>query len=179
MRTRLLLVVVALAAVAGACRGEPDDGPRAGPTTPTPEADGVDRPPHVIAVLQADGRFGTLLGMLRGAAPPAFLQAMQGPEWDMTLFAPTDEAFAALPPERLERIEGDTAEITLLLEGHIVPGIVTAEQLVALDEVRTLAGPIPIGEEEGLLTFGEATVVEPDITASNGVIHAVDAVTLP
>lgn len=179
MSRRSLVVVLVLVALVGACRDDPGDEPRAGPTTPTPDAEGVDRPPHVIAVLEADGRFGILLRMLRRDAPGSFLQAMQGPDWDMTLFAPTDEAFEALGPERIEEIRGDAAGVTQLLEGHIVGRIVTGEQLVALEEVETLAGPVAIGRDGAKLTFGGVTLTEPDIPASNGVIHAVDAVTLP
>lgn len=177
MSRRLLVVLVTLAAVVGACDDEPGR-PRTGPTTPTPPVvDGVDRPPHVIAVLEADGRFRILLRMIRQDAP-SFLQSMQGPDWDMTLFAPTDEAFESLPPERFEDLRGDAAALTLLLERHIVGRIVPGEELVELQAVETLAGPVEIGREGDKLTFGGATIEEPDIPASNGIIHAVEELAL-
>lgn len=98
-----------------------------------------------------------------------------------TVFAPTDEAFAALPPEVLDQLLQPENKETLrqVLTYHVVPGSITSPS-VTPGEVETVAGePITIEDNAGNITVGGAAVVQPDIIASNGVIHAIDQVLLP
>jgi len=98
-----------------------------------------------------------------------------------TVFAPTDEAFAALPPEVLDQLLQPENQDTLrqVLTYHVVPGSVTSPSITP-GEVTTVAGePVAIEDNAGTITVDGAAVVEPDIIASNGVVHAIDQVLLP
>ena len=117
----------------------------------------------VAAVTAAD-----LAGTLGGAGP-------------FTVFAPTDEAFAALPAGTLDKLLADKEELKKVLLYHVVPGEVTADQVVKLTSATSVEGaPIAISVEDGKVYLnGSAQVVTPDVMASNGVIHVIDKVILP
>lgn len=126
--------------------------------------------------------FNTLVTAVDSAGLAGTLQG-EGP---FTVFAPTDEAFAALPDGEVERLlapenQGELADI---LTYHVVAGTAArAEDVVQLDEVETVQGSavgIAVdGETVTLRGRNDATVVQTDIEASNGVIHVIDAVLLP
>ncbi len=98
-----------------------------------------------------------------------------------TVFAPTDEALAAIPPATFKALvqPENRALLTQVLENHIVKGKVSSSDLAA-KQVRSMGGnPIVAQGGTGSLMVGNARVVGPDIQASNGVIHAIDQVILP
>lgn len=113
-----------------------------------------------------------LVGTLKGKGP-------------FTVFAPTDEAFAKLPKGTVENLlkpeNKDKLKEILLL--HVVPGSVTAADVVKLKEAKTAGGKtVKIATEGGVKVGtdkGMAGVVKTDIKADNGVIHVIDAVILP
>ena len=114
-------------------------------------------------VLVADDRFSTLRDLLSDAGLTDML--MTG---DYTLFAPTDEAFAALPEGELAAIAGDPEALLSLLRFHVVQGRLTSEQVQA-GNLQTVAGsPLTISAE-----------LSPAIESSTGLIYPVDAVLLP
>jgi len=137
--------------------------------------------------------FATLLTAVQ-AADPAVLEALSDPEVELTVFAPTDAAFAALAEELGEEAFGeilaDTEALTGILLFHVVEGAIFAEDLLgALDEnfgsisVETLNGQYLDafgGSEDSVqIEFGNLNLEMVDIEASNGVIHVVDTVLLP
>jgi uncharacterized surface protein with fasciclin (FAS1) repeats len=96
-----------------------------------------------------------------------------------TVFAPVNEAFDAIPPETLIDISQDTEQLTTVLTLHVVPGVYTSEDLVELDgqSLETAQGGKLLVEVNGdEILVGGAPVAIPDITASNGVVHAVTSV---
>ena len=96
-----------------------------------------------------------------------------------TVFAPVNEAFAALPFATYISVTEDNATLTKVLTLHVVPGTYSAQELQDLDgtTLDTVEGGKLLVEMKGDdLYVGGAKVVVPDIAASNGVIHAVDAV---
>lgn len=98
-----------------------------------------------------------------------------------TVFAPSDAAFAALPPATLQQLLQDENRETLrqILLYHVVPGQLTADQLVEGELSTTVPGEslsIQTGEQ---VTVNGATVIEPNIAARNGVVHIIDQVILP
>lgn len=131
----------------------------------------------IVDVATANGSFGTLIAALTAAELDQVLQG-EGP---FTVFAPTDEAFAALP-------EGTVDELLLpenrdllvqILSYHVVPGEFTSSELTS-GEVQTVANePVTVEVSADGVTVNEVNVVQPDVTASNGVIHVVDQVILP
>jgi uncharacterized surface protein with fasciclin (FAS1) repeats len=126
----------------------------------------------------ATDQFKTLAKAIE-AADLAETLSSEGP---FTVFAPTDEAFAALPEGVLEQLlMPENKEILVqLLSYHVVPGAVTSSQIQA-GEVETLAGESLAVQlaTDGTVAVNNAKVTQADIQASNGVIHAVDQVILP
>ncbi|MFW5686527.1 MAG: fasciclin domain-containing protein [Spirochaetota bacterium] len=97
------------------------------------------------------------------------------------VFAPTDEAFAKLPEGTLESLlkPENRDQLRAILTYHVVPGEVMASQ-VKPGKVKTVNGEqITVAKKEGQLMVDEATIVQTDIAASNGVVHVIDSVILP
>ncbi|MBD1844093.1 fasciclin domain-containing protein [Cyanobacteria bacterium FACHB-63] len=100
---------------------------------------------------------------------------------DVTVFAPTDEALAAIPPATFKALvqPENRALLTQVLQNHIVKGKVSSSDLAA-KQVQSLGGnPIAAQGSNGMLMIGNAQVVGADIAASNGTIHAINQVILP
>jgi len=134
---------------------------------------------NLVEVAAAAGSFETLLA----AAGAADLVATLESDGPFTLFAPTDDAFAALPVGTVEALlEPENREkLRSILLYHVVPGRVTAGEVVKLESAKTALGPAVDIEvdEDGQVRVAGARVVTADIHASNGVIHVIDAVILP
>lgn len=133
---------------------------------------------NLVEQATSSEQFQTLTKAIEAAGIEEIL-AQEGP---YTVFAPTDEAFAELPPETLEQLllPENREVLGQLLSYHVVPGAITSSEIQSGD-VETLAGaPVFIEvSEEGMVTVNNATVTQADIPASNGVIHAVDRIVLP
>lgn len=129
--------------------------------------------------------FTTLLTAV-GAADPAVLELLSDPEAELTVFAPTDAAFAALGEETLSAVVADTELLTAILSYHVFPGVVYSFQIPdLLDDMGTVEIEMADGSaatisvtEDGVF-INEAQVVVVDVQAANGVIHVIDAVILP
>lgn len=126
-----------------------------------------------------DRRFVTLVTALEAAR----LAEILGSEGDFTLFAPTDDAFAAALTAldlTLPELLADTATLTDILTYHGVVGRLAAADVAPGSRLISLQGEALAPARDGdLLTINGAAVLEADIAASNGVIHAIDAVLLP
>jgi iron complex transport system substrate-binding protein len=136
--------------------------------------------PTLITLLRADGRFNTLLTAVEAAGQTALLSG----ETPYTLFAPTDDAFAALPPGMLDGLMSSTISLQAVLSFHVLEGAVLAEDVIALDgqSVQTLYpdGRLAVAITEAGVTLNETVnVIETDHVAGNGVIHVIDAVLVP
>lgn len=189
----LTLVVASLAACQSAA--SPSPAPTAAPTeaatmAPTPEPTMAPTPEptpmpteaampaeDIVAVATGAGTFTTLLAAAQAAGIVADLQGA-GP---LTLFAPTDEAFAKIPKADLDALLADPAKLKAVLYYHVVSGAVKAADVAGLTEATTLAGgKIAISVADGVVRLNDAaTVTATDIMASNGVIHVIDTVLLP
>lgn len=123
------------------------------------------------------GNFTTLLAAAEAAG---LVDTLKG-EGPFTVFAPTDEAFAALPEGTVESLleEENRDQLISILTYHVVPGAVMSTDLSDDMMATTVEGSdITIDLDEGVMV-NEATVIAADITASNGVIHVIDSVILP
>jgi len=130
----------------------------------------------IVAVASQAGSFETLVKALDAAG---LVETLQG-EGPFTVFAPTDEAFAALPAGVLDKLllpENDD-DLLKILKYHVISGEVLAADVVA-GEVRTVEGQNVVLSTEGGVQVNGANVVTADVMASNGVIHVIDAVILP
>ena len=139
------------------------------------EAIAADAPKDIVDTAVAAGSFNTLAKLLTDAG---LVETLKG-EGPFTVFAPTDEAFAAVPADTLAALGADKALLTKVLTYHVVPGKVMAADIAAGD-VATVAGPtVKLSVVDGKVMVNDATVVTADVVASNGVIHVIDKVLLP
>ena len=131
----------------------------------------------IVDIAVADGRFTTLVAAVQAADLVDTLKS-EGP---FTVFAPTDDAFAALPEGTVESLLNDIPALTDVLLYHVVAGAVKAETVVGLESVTTVQGSdIKITvTDDGVFLNDTVKVIITDIEASNGVIHVIDAVLLP
>ena len=144
-----------------------------------PASDAQPRNPNkdIIQTAQAAGSFNTLLKAIRLADLQGKLKT-GGP---YTVFAPTDEAFAKLPPETLAAVLADENLLRSILLYHVVDGAAYAKDVVGLTSVTTLNGAsISIAVVgSSVVLNGTSNVIATDIAAKNGVIHVIDTVLLP
>ncbi|MGF1570151.1 MAG: fasciclin domain-containing protein [Nodosilinea sp.] len=108
-------------------------------------------------------------------------EALSSDTISVTVFAPTDEAFEALPEGTVDALmqPENRQQLTQLLTYHVVEGAVLSSDL-ASGEVDTVAGaPVTVMVDGEAVTINQANLVGPDIEASNGVIHVIDAVLQP
>ena len=132
----------------------------------------------IVDTAVAAGSFKTLAAALQAAGLVETLKG-KGP---FTVFAPTDEAFAKLPKGTVEDLlkPENKAKLTAILTYHVVPGAVTASQVMKLKDAKTVNGQsVKINAAGGAVMIDGARVVKADIRASNGVIHVIDSVILP
>jgi len=122
------------------------------------------------------GSFNTLVKAVQTAGLVDTLKG-KGP---FTVFAPTDEAFAKLPKDKLDALLADKAALAKVLTYHVVPGkIMSADIAGNAMKVATVEGSkINVDAMSGV-KINDANVVKADIAASNGVIHVIDTVILP
>ncbi|MFQ3567799.1 MAG: fasciclin domain-containing protein [Aggregatilineales bacterium] len=132
------------------------------------------------------GEFTTLLAAVM-AADPAVLEALSDPDASLTVFAPTDAAFAALGEDTINAVVSDQELVTNILLYHVIAGRISSVQLVEMLtdamgelEVETLQGSTVVftTTDEGIF-INDAQIIMTDIDAGNGVIHVIDAVILP
>lgn len=133
---------------------------------------------NTIVDVAVTGGFDTLVAAVQAAGLVETLQS-EGP---FTVFAPTDEAFAALPEGTLESLlkPENKDQLIAILTYHVVPGEVTSDQVVSLESAETLQGAsLEISTSEDGVMINNAKVVKADVDASNGVVHVIDTVLLP
>jgi transforming growth factor-beta-induced protein len=132
----------------------------------------------IVEVAVAAGNFKTLAAALEAAG---LVETLKG-EGPFTVFAPTDEAFAKLDKALLDDLLKPENKDTLvaILTYHVVPGKVTAADVVKLNKAKTVQGEeITIKVDGNTVMVNDAKVTQTDIAASNGVIHVIDTVILP
>ncbi len=132
----------------------------------------------IVDIAVSAGSFNTLVAAVQAAGLVDTLKG-KGP---LTVFAPTDEAFAKLPAGTVEELlkPENRSKLQAILTYHVVPGQVTASDVVKLQNAPTANGrALKIATADGKVMVDNATVVQADIMASNGVIHVIDTVVLP
>ena len=132
----------------------------------------------IVDTAVAAGSFNTLAKALQAADLVDTLKG-KGP---FTVFAPTDEAFAKLPPGTVESLlkPENKAKLRRILTYHVVQGSVSAAQASKLTTAKAVSGDaIAIKAADGKVMVNNATVIKADIAASNGVIHVIDTVIMP
>ena len=133
---------------------------------------------NIVEVAVEAGSFKTLVAAVKAAG---LVETLQGPG-PFTVFAPTDAAFAKLPPGTVEALLADKQKLASILTFHVVGGKVMAADIVKSNGAtpNTVNGlPLDIVVRGGKVYVNGVNVVTADVQASNGVIHIIDAVLLP
>ncbi|WP_375506309.1 fasciclin domain-containing protein [uncultured Nostoc sp.] len=160
-------------------RPTPGTQPTETPTTTPPGPGATDtQGKDLLGLAESNASFKTLTRALKAAG---LTGALQGKD-NLTIFAPTDAAFAKLPQDALQELLNPANKEVLLkiLTYHVVPGKVLSTDLKS-GEVKSLEGGainVKVDPATGV-TVNDAKVTQADITGTNGVIHAIDQVILP
>lgn len=155
----LLALLIAIAVTTSGC------------TTSEPEVEEMD----IVDTAVNAGSFNTLVQAVQAAGLEDTLRS-EGP---FTVFAPTDEAFAALPEGTLAALLADDEALAAVLTYHVVAGEVMAADVAGLESAETVQGESVTFDTTDGVMVNDANVVQADIEASNGVIHVIDKVLLP
>jgi uncharacterized surface protein with fasciclin (FAS1) repeats len=185
---RVLAALLALSLIAAACG---DDDPvesstaDAADTADVAEEDvaeeATDEPGTIVDVAVANGSFTTLVAAVQAAG---LVETLSG-EGPFTVFAPTDDAFAALLDDlglTAEELLADTELLTAVLTYHVIAGEVPASTVVTMDgqSAATVNGAeVTISVDGDAVKVNDANVIIVDVDASNGIIHVIDSVLLP
>jgi uncharacterized surface protein with fasciclin (FAS1) repeats len=185
-KSRRWMTTIAAAGVlalgAAGCGGDDEDSAASATTpaetstpTPTPSAAAAQ---DIVALASATPELSTLVSAVQAAD---LVETLQG-EGPFTVFAPTNDAFAAVGQDTLDTLlapEGKE-QLTDILTYHVVPGKLNAADLEDGQELTTAQGgklKVTIDGEE--VRIGDATVTMADVEASNGVVHVIDGVLMP
>jgi uncharacterized surface protein with fasciclin (FAS1) repeats len=130
----------------------------------------------IVAVASSTEGFSTLVAALTAAS---LVETLQG-EGPFTVFAPNDEAFAALPAGLLEKLllPENVAVLTSILTYHVVAGKVMSTDVTTGDAPTVEGSTLALDTMSGVMV-NDATVIAADVEASNGVIHVIDKVLVP
>jgi uncharacterized surface protein with fasciclin (FAS1) repeats len=155
---RRILMAIPVAALLAACASQPQ-------TPPVSVADTIARDPQL----------STLSGLVQKAGPSETLKAA-GP---YTVFAPTNEAFQAVPAKTLDDLGRDPAQLKAVLSYHVLPAKVTSAEVRNGNAKTAQGGNVALAKAGEFVTVEDAMVQTADIAASNGVVHKVDRVLMP
>ena len=168
-----IVVAFALLTFAAAC-GDSSSTASSGSAT----SGGSQSTSDIVDTAVSAGSFTTLVAAVQAAG---LVDTLKGPG-PFTVFAPTDEAFAALPAGTVENLlrPENIEQLRAVLTYHVVSGDVRAAQVVTITSATTVQGAnVRIDATGGSVRINDATVVQADIACSNGVIHVIDRVILP
>ncbi|PTO82698.1 fasciclin domain-containing protein [Vibrio splendidus] len=132
----------------------------------------------IVDVAAENGSFNTLVAAVKAAD---LVDTLKG-EGPFTVLAPTDEAFAALPEGTVDMLlkPENKDKLVAVLTYHVIPGKIMAAEVMKLNSAVTVQGSaVMIAIDDGNVMINNAKVIMPDVEASNGVIHVIDAVLLP
>jgi len=135
---------------------------------------------NIVEVAVANGNFTTLVAAVEAAG---LVDTLADPDAELTVFAPTDDAFAALGEDTIITLLSDIDTLTDILLYHVITGAavdsITATSLFGEDVTMANGDTVAIDVRDGALFVNDSQVVIADVPATNGVIHAIDAVLMP
>ncbi|MBK9739234.1 MAG: fasciclin domain-containing protein [Actinobacteria bacterium] len=179
----IAVAAVAVSLVLAACGGSSDADSAASSPAAAPSSTAASAAPaesmaaaDIVGVASTTEGFSTLVAAVTAAG---LVETLQGPG-PFTVFAPTDDAFAALPAGVLDALLKPENKDVLakILTYHVVPGTVMAADITDGDVATVEGQTVALSTADGVTVNG-AKVVQADVAASNGVIHVIDAVILP
>jgi uncharacterized surface protein with fasciclin (FAS1) repeats len=173
-------IAPALALGAAACGSDDEGNGSSGGGTATSQEQAPStqqRAQDIVALAQATPKLSTLVT----AVSTADATTLQG-KGPFTVFAPTNASFEKLGSDQLQSLlePANRDQLTNILTYHVVPGELKAADLSDGQTLETVAGEtLSVKVDGDKVTVGDATVVQPDVEASNGVVHVIDGVLTP
>ena len=138
----------------------------------------ADHKMDIVDTAVSAGIFETLVAAVSAAG---LVDTLKG-EGPLTLFAPNDAAFAKLPSGTVESLlkPENIDQLVAILTYHVIPGRILSGELPAIANVATVQGStIEVKKDDEVVTVNQATVIQADVEATNGVIHIIDQVIIP
>lgn len=130
--------------------------------------------PNIVEIAVSTDGFSTLVAAVQAAG---LVEALSG-EGPLTVFAPTDDAFAKLPPGTVQTLVDNPPQLARILKYHVVAGHWAKSDIAKEESLSSLeSSPIPVRVNDAF-EVKNATVVAADIEATNGIIHVIDNVIL-
>ena len=131
----------------------------------------------IVETALATRKFSTLAASLTAAD---LIDTLKG-AGPFTVFAPTDDAFAKLPPQTVSELlqPENKARLKAIMAYHVVPRRVTTSRVIEMRSVRTVHGQALRIDTENGVRINDANVIKADVEAANGIIHVIDSVLLP
>lgn len=171
----LVLQIIILIILLTKTRSQPQEGYKMNSKS-CPLEEKMNSKKDIVDVATNAKIFNTLLA----AATAAGLVDTLKSEGPFTVFAPTDEAFQKLPPGMIDSLLADPMTLRDILLYHVVPGRVSAAQVVNIPSATTVEGEnIMITLRNGKVFINDSKVTTTDVHASNGIIHIIDSVLIP
>jgi uncharacterized surface protein with fasciclin (FAS1) repeats len=132
---------------------------------------------NIVQTAIAAGQFKTLVKLTKRAG---LVGALSNPKTQLTVFAPTDAAFAKVPKATLNMLLQNRAKLRSVLLYHVLKGRIPAARVTMLTTATTLAGkPVMFSMKDGVVYVNDAKVVKTDIGTRNGIIHVINRVLIP
>tara|TARA_B100000029_G_scaffold94898_1_gene85103 strand:+ start:3249 stop:3716 length:468 start_codon:yes stop_codon:yes gene_type:complete len=138
----------------------------------------ADHKMDIVDTAVSAGIFETLVAAVSAAG---LVDTLKG-EGPLTVFAPNDDAFAKLPSGTVESLlkPENIDQLVAILTYHVIPGRILSGELPAIANVATVQGStIEVKKDDEVVTVNQATVIQADVEATNGVIHIIDQVIIP
>lgn len=162
---RLVLLVASIAAIAAPVAA-----------VSSAQADGTMASKNIVALAASDPQLSTLVSLVKKAG---LVKALSGTK-KLTVFAPTNAAFAAVPKATLAKLGKDKALLVKVLEYHVVSGSYDAASVEKLTSVKTLEGAtVKISVRGGHVYVNNAEVIKANVMATNGIVHVINKVLMP
>jgi uncharacterized surface protein with fasciclin (FAS1) repeats len=131
---------------------------------------------NIVQVAAANKQFSTLVTLIKQAG---LVKALSG-HTKLTVFAPTNAAFAKVPKPTLAKLANNKRLLVKVLEYHVLPGVVPASKVLTLHSAKTLEGArVHFSVRAGHAYVNHAQIIKTNIHASNGLIHAINGVLIP
>jgi uncharacterized surface protein with fasciclin (FAS1) repeats len=132
--------------------------------------------PNIVALAASSPQLSTLVKLVKSAG---LVKALSGSA-KLTVFAPTNAAFAKVPKATLNKLAHNKKLLAKVLEYHVVAGALSAAQIEKKTSLKTLEGAsVTIKVKGGSVYINQAKVVTPNLKASNGIVHVINGVLTP
>ncbi len=163
---RLVLLAATLAAVAVPLVGSAQAARTARPAASE----------NIVALAASDSQLSTLVSLVKKAG---LVKALSG-STKLTVFAPTNAAFAAVPKATLAKLASNKAMLAKVLEYHVVAGVLPASKVEMLKSAKTLEGQsVKFKVTGGHAYVNNAEIIKVNLHASNGIVHIINKVLIP